>query len=571
MKIRLLIVLLTFTFHLLPFHSIAQSWQWVNRIGSSGQYSGSDEDITGLQSDGFGNVYVTGRVMPYATFGSYQVPNSYNVDYQGFLARYDCDGNLKWVKTFGDNTSECFISGLALDASGNPYIVGSLYNGIHFGDTIVNPGNNFFVAKYDSSGKLKWVNFAHTIANPQASFTPGAGIVINSAGTVITTGFNTIAGTTWPGINLARGDFLVGFHPVSGNALWGTTMDTMPPSTYHLVPLDMKINTNDDIYMTGWFNDSVRLGPYLLASSEFGNHGFILKYNTNGFLIWAKQDYAISDLVAFLTMTVSGATMYIEGEALQGDTVLGYPVNSIGGDPQPSFILRMDTGANLQWGITQDSASINYSYPLPAMTTDNSGNLYFISGWATFLKWGTSYPGLNLLPANSSESYLLVLNPSGNVTSLTQFPCWSNGAASDGGEAIEITNSGDIYYAGAFSDKIWLPGFVGDTLYSSGGDNDLFVMKYGNICTTTTVDNIKSTPEINVYPNPAMDKVTFKAPKSDPNLQGEIYNVFGQLVQIFQLNTEVTIASTSGLARGVYLYRICREGSVLKTGKIVLQ
>lgn len=571
MKTKQLISIFIFHFSFFTFHLSAQSWQWANRMGSGSQLAGSDEEVTGVEADNFGNVYVVGRVMPYATFGNYQVPYSYNVDFQGFLARYDCAGNLKWVKTFGDNTSECFISGLALDAWGNPYIVGSVYNGIHFGDTIVNPGNNFYVAKYDSSGKLKWVNFAKTIANPEASFTPGAGIAINSAGTVITCGFNTQAGTTWPGINLARGDFLVAFHPISGNALWGTTIDTMPPSAYHLTPLAMKINNNDDIYFTGWFNDTVKVGAYKLVSSEFGNHGFILKYNSNGFLIWAKQDFAKSDFVAFLTMTVSGATMYIEGESLEGDSVLGYRVDSIGLDPQPSFILKLDTGAHLQWGISQDSAPGNYTGPLPAMTTDNSGNLYFISGFAELLKWGNTFPGINSVPVNGPAPYLLELSPSGNVKTLTQFPCWSNyGNSSDGGEAISMDKFGNFYYAGAFSDKIWVPG-KGDTLYSSGGDNDCFVMKYGNGCVVASEDNVKAEPEINVYPNPAGDMVRFESPTDINDAHVEIYNVFGQLVQTFQLNPDITTISTNNLSSGIYLYRIISEGSVMKTGKIVLQ
>ncbi len=184
----LLFVVFTFTFHLLPFTLRAQSWQWENWMGGAGQRSGSDQEVTGIGTDNSGNTYVAGRVMPYASFGTYTVPFSYNVSYQGFLTRYDCAGNLKWVYTFGDNTDQTLVSGLAVDASGNSYIVGNIANSdsiMHFGDSVIHILSHanfgkifcFFVAKYDSSGNLKWVNFAQTVATPQFS----GNIAINSA------------------------------------------------------------------------------------------------------------------------------------------------------------------------------------------------------------------------------------------------------------------------------------------------------------------------------------------------------------------------------------------------------
>ncbi len=354
-------------------------------------------------------------------------------------------------------------------------------------------------------------------------------------------------------------------------------IDTMPPNADYLGITAMKLDADDDIYLTGWFNDTVNIGHYKLTSSNLGFHGFIIKYNVNAILKWAKQDYSASDGSGFNTMTISGANMYLEGTALQGDNILGYNITFAGTSVQGNFILKLDTGANLQWGITQDSINFVYSGPNGSMTTDNSGNLYFISGYANYLKWGTTYPSINSYnnidnSYNNCAPYLLELNPAGNVLSLKPFDCYGDTAIfySVGGEQITFNNLGEMIIGGAFNR--WM--IVGNDTIADDYGNDclLFLAKYGNACSTTTAfDNIKAEPEINVYPNPARDQVTFESSLNDANLKGEIYNVLGQLVQTLKLNSDLTTISTNNLSRGIYLYRILREDSVLKTGKIALQ
>jgi len=71
-----------------------------------------------------------------------------------FIAKYDSSGNVKWAKNAGGNDDDQPNS-IATDLSGNVYVVGQYYSStMHFG--AVSFGNtglyDMCFAKYDSSG-----------------------------------------------------------------------------------------------------------------------------------------------------------------------------------------------------------------------------------------------------------------------------------------------------------------------------------------------------------------------------------------------------------------------------------
>lgn len=104
-----------------------------------------------------GNIYVIGTV------------NTSSDVYTTYLAKYTSSGTLSWKKAIKSlsNTGSIYISDLALDESGNAYIVGSGFGGVNFGDGFtlsggVNGGNanelNTYFAKYSSAGSVVFAN-----------------------------------------------------------------------------------------------------------------------------------------------------------------------------------------------------------------------------------------------------------------------------------------------------------------------------------------------------------------------------------------------------------------------------
>jgi len=74
-----------------------------------------------------------------------------------FLAKYDSDGNLQWIKSDGGALSDSAIY-VAADVSGNAYYVGTCYSDATFGGLhpVMQVFNNqyLFIAKYSPSGQI---------------------------------------------------------------------------------------------------------------------------------------------------------------------------------------------------------------------------------------------------------------------------------------------------------------------------------------------------------------------------------------------------------------------------------
>ena len=103
-------------------------------ISLSGSNSDKGHDIV---VDGTGNIYITGQTY---SFGA--------GNYDAFIAKYDSAGDLLHFFTWGGIYSD-WGYGIGLDATGNYYIVGET--------TTFSAGNyDGFVAKYDDSGLLEW-------------------------------------------------------------------------------------------------------------------------------------------------------------------------------------------------------------------------------------------------------------------------------------------------------------------------------------------------------------------------------------------------------------------------------
>ncbi len=128
---------------------------WANQI--SGTYS---EIVASIVSDDNGNCYATGYYIGATNFGGLTLTSSGKAEI--FLAKYSSSGNLIWVKSAGSNDSDNANS-VAIDNTGNVYITGYFSNNASFGDrTLTTDGinNDLFVAKFNSDGNIIWVKQA---------------------------------------------------------------------------------------------------------------------------------------------------------------------------------------------------------------------------------------------------------------------------------------------------------------------------------------------------------------------------------------------------------------------------
>jgi len=125
---------------------------WAKRAGGNHLDSGND-----IATDALANVYVTGWLASASViFGTDTLTNTgfSNV----FLAKYDSSGHVIWVtRSMGTDRDEGMY--VAADSSGNVYLTGTYESPIiTFGSyPLFNAGNaDAFLAKYDSSGNVRW-------------------------------------------------------------------------------------------------------------------------------------------------------------------------------------------------------------------------------------------------------------------------------------------------------------------------------------------------------------------------------------------------------------------------------
>ena len=129
-----------------------------NLLWAKGAGGGSNDEAYSISSDPSGNIYLAGYFTQPSNFGTIKLTSAGISDM--FLAKYDPSGNVLWAKNAGGKGDDR-ATGLQTDASGNSYIAGYFTNdAISFGSIMVpnKPGDNSFLAKYDTNGNVLWAN-----------------------------------------------------------------------------------------------------------------------------------------------------------------------------------------------------------------------------------------------------------------------------------------------------------------------------------------------------------------------------------------------------------------------------
>ena len=151
---------------------------WVRQSG------GSMADLGyGIAVDLSGNVYVTGFFQDMATFDSTSLASVGGYDI--FIAKYDTDGNVLWVRQSGSSIND-YGQSIAADSSGNVYITGFFQDTATFDSTSLTSigESDIFIAKYDTDGNVVWVRKAGS-----SNWDKGYGIAVDSVENVYVTGF----------------------------------------------------------------------------------------------------------------------------------------------------------------------------------------------------------------------------------------------------------------------------------------------------------------------------------------------------------------------------------------------
>ena len=205
-------------------------------------------------------LYVTGLYSDSLGFGIQSLitsPNKNGI----FVAKYDFDGNLKWVRK-GESAGYMESRAIAVDNYGDVFIGGSFYNPISFGAYNVSgqSAGDGFLAKYDSTGSFKW---ARAFGISAGGYTNG--IAIDNDGSCYFTGiyYGSMGSQGFNITSQGESDIFVGKYSASGNLFWLTGIGGASPDEGTALTVDAMHN----VFFTGAISD--------LVSSSSSHNGFI--------------------------------------------------------------------------------------------------------------------------------------------------------------------------------------------------------------------------------------------------------------------------------------------------------
>ena len=153
---------------------------WSQRFGGVGADRG-----TAIAVAGTGDVALTGYFNATADFGGGAFVSTGASDI--FLAKYSSAGTHAWSKAWGTNYTVGEVShGVALDATGNIALTGSLVGPLDFGGgpLVENGSYDIFVAKFSASGAHLWSKRFGVLYDDS-----GNAIVMDAGGNIIAAGY----------------------------------------------------------------------------------------------------------------------------------------------------------------------------------------------------------------------------------------------------------------------------------------------------------------------------------------------------------------------------------------------
>ncbi|MBI3248435.1 MAG: SBBP repeat-containing protein [Deltaproteobacteria bacterium] len=479
--------------------SYAQDLFWAKKAGG-----GSTDEGHGIAVDGSGNSYVTGRFQGTSVFGPGEAGQTSLVSgglVDIFVAKYDSDGLLVWVKQAGgEGTNEG--RALTVDSSGNSYVTGFFQNTATFGagegneTTLVAQGGNadIFVAKYDSSGLLQWVKQAGSgngVVGVGSSTEQGLGIGIDASNVYVTGFFQSTNAVFGPGeageVTLSvpgggREIFLAKFSASDGTFAWVKNAGGVGTDEGHAIAVDSSGNS----YITGVFALTATFDAATVTSAASGDV-FVAKYNTSGTLVWVKRAGGGSDDEGNGIAIDGSGKSYVTGRFTGTNVTFGpgegnQTLLSAGhGNDIDIFVAGYNADGTLAWAKRAGGLS-GGSGPSPdegfGIATDSDGNSYvtgFFNNTATFGPGA----GQSVVAASTTNEdiFLATYTSSGNLIWVRR----AGGTSRDESYAVAVRNR-EAHITGriqgqAASSAVFGLGETNETTLSASAV-DIFVAKY---------------------------------------------------------------------------------------------
>jgi hypothetical protein len=275
---------------------------WARQFGESVH---SSEVLCAITTDASNNIFMTGYFQtvlnptdfdPGSGVFNMSVPANNILDM--YVMKWDAAGNFVWAKSIGGNNND-YGFGLAADAAGDLYITGRYLSQVVDFDpgagntSFATNGNcDIFILKLNASGNFVWAG-----SMGSTGFDDGRAIKVDGAGNLYVAGnFSGICdfdlGTSTYTLNPATGSggnlYVTKLNAFTGSFIWVKQFAANSPNDV----TSMELDNSGNIFLSGYFIQSGDFDPgpgTNVFNSAGGNDIFLLKLNSSGNMVWAKQ------------------------------------------------------------------------------------------------------------------------------------------------------------------------------------------------------------------------------------------------------------------------------------------
>lgn len=229
-------------------------------------------------------------------------------------------------------------------------------------------------------------------------------------------------------------------------------------------------DANGNVYVAGYFGSpTITFGGVTLTSNG-GIDVFVVKYNSVGNVIWAKNAGGNANDFAHNITTDNNGNVFVTGDFQSLSFIFGLDTLSIPSGRQ-AFILKYDSLGTQKWAKQSVGASESYGY---GICTDKDDNVYFTGSFGTPQVTFGSVTLNNVSGIGYYDVFIVKYDSGGNVP-------WAKSAGGmthDVGYSIASDVNNNIYVTGYFNGPTII--FGNDTLtnVTTNNDADIFIAKY---------------------------------------------------------------------------------------------
>lgn len=544
------------------------NFKWAKQIGGQGFERGNS-----IITDDAGNIYTTGYFDGTADFN----PNSgvFNLTADGqinvFISKLDENGNFIWAKNYGGSYG--FGSSISIDNVGNIYTCGSFTGTVDFDP---NAGTNnltsfgekdIFICKLNSGGNFVWVKQMGGIKSDYCNDIS----IDNAAGGIYTTGyfestadFNPSTSSTFNLTSKSEYDCFISKLDTAGKFTWAKSIGGVNWEIAKAITTDL----NGNVYTTGNFSETVDFDPnqgvFNLISSEGSNDIFILKLNTTGNFVWAKQMGGTSTDEGNSIITDALGNLYTTGyfrQTADFNPNSGiFNLNSAGGFD--AFVSKLDGDGNFIWA--KSIGSFNSDYGKDIILKGDA--LTVIGSYQETVDFDPNLDVFNLTSNGVEDAFVLRLNLCAARVTISQKTLTANQQQGATYQWINCDNKQAII---GENKRIFTPKSTGNysVIVSTSSCSD--TSSCVNV-SLTGVNNAKTSSfKISIYPNPNNGKFVLEANGINTKYDITITDILGKLVYSQQNQNPKSEIDLSVKTNGTYFIQIKTENEVFNQKVIV--